>query len=351
MKKQLEENLQHVRKKTISIDELETLLSVRLTYEQFAEIILQLENDTILQMIKSRGRNARKPSLAHSYRINKHALQEDHYKQLQSYRFKYHNLIRLDAYFSLPQTVWEHDKPYLDKINTFIHEYGLPTEYAAAPERSFQLVENEKWIDEEQGKKVLQRIQLWKLMKIIPVIDPLMFAINPNQLTLSNQLHLIVENKTTYHALLPKLTKSNFATLIYGAGMQIEKAIENFHLQYPLPKVNHSFFYFGDIDYAGIAIWHRLYEKIPVKLAKSFYLNCLQKEAVYGKENQLRQEEALQHFVSYFSPSIQQKITETLANKAYFPQEILTTEELQQILLQTDWQQVTLKDGNRNGFN
>lgn len=351
MRKQYEENLQHFRKKTISIDELEGLLPLRLTYEQFAELILQLENETILQMIKSRGRNTRKPSLAHSYRINKHALQQDHYKQLQSYRFIYHNLIRLDAYFSLPQTVWGHDKPYLDKINAFIHEHGLPTEYAAAPERSFQLVGNEKWIDEQQGKSLLQRIQLWELMKIIPVIDPLMFAINPAQLTLSSQLHLIVENKTTYHALLPKLTKSNIATLIYGAGMQIEKTIENFHLQYPFPKVNHSFLYFGDIDYAGIAIWHRLSEKIPVQLAEPFYLNCLQKKAVYGKENQLRQDEALQHFVSYFSHSIQQKITETLANKAYFPQEILRTEELQEILLQTDWQQANLKDGNRNGFN
>src|SRR5690625_919400 len=149
MKEIFKENLLSFRRKTITIDELESLSPEKQTYETFASYVLQFENENILQMIHSKGRNNRNPSLAYHYRINKHQLNRDYHKQLQSYRLKFHHFIDLDAYFKLSEQIWLADVPYLEKINKYIETYGLPIKKVPAPERSFELVGNEKWIEEK----------------------------------------------------------------------------------------------------------------------------------------------------------------------------------------------------------
>src|SRR5699024_7228852 len=252
----LKKNLLQFHRKTISFDELQGLAAKNINYEQFAQAILHLEEAKILQMIQSQGRNNLTPSLAYRYRIHKQVLNKAHYEALTSYRLKFHNAINLDKYFELDASTWQEDLPYLERINNYLEAKGFPKEKVPAPERSFELVANEKWIEEE-GETVLRRIQLWDALKIMPVADPLMFAMNPAQMTAAKANHLIVENKTTYQALLAVLPESTLATLIYGAGNKINKTIENFDHQIPT-EADHRIFYFGDIDREGINIWHRL---------------------------------------------------------------------------------------------
>src|SRR5690625_1532508 len=166
MRKALEQNLVQFKRKTITIDELEEISPRTSSYEQFAELILQLESDNILEMVKAKGRNQRNPSVAYRYRINKHQLKRTFYQLLQTYRFKFHDAIDLDAYFKLDHATWTEDLPYLEKINAYIQQHGFPTEKVPAPERSFELVADEKWI-EQKGSEVLHRINLWDAMKIL----------------------------------------------------------------------------------------------------------------------------------------------------------------------------------------
>lgn len=335
MRDVLEQKLIAFKRKTITIDELEKLLPQLTSYENFAALILQLERDSLLDMIQSKGRNHRQPSLAYHYRINKHQLNRAYYQLLQTYRLKFHDAIDLDAYFKLDQAIWVKDLPYIEKINSYIKNNGFPAEKVPAPERSFELVGDEKWI-EQGGSKVLHRICLWDKMNIFPVSDPLMFAVNPYQIDRETQLHLIVENKTTYQALLPKLPETAFSTLIYGSGEKISKSMENFSTQYPV-KAEHAFLYFGDIDRSGIAIWHHLNNRQKAIPAIPFYAACLDKEAAFGKTNQRLNDSAVTHFLAYFSNEQEQAIRELLEKGAYYPQEVLKTSELQQLWLQTDW--------------
>src|SRR5690625_1097219 len=145
---QLKENLLQFNRKTISIDELEKLAPHNQSYEQFAMNIITLENENILEMIQSKGRNSRKPSLALRYRIRKQSLNEAYFKELQTYRITFHNAINLDAYFKLDTKTWKKDLPYIKKINEYIERHGFPENYVPAPERSFELVGNEKWIEQ-----------------------------------------------------------------------------------------------------------------------------------------------------------------------------------------------------------
>src|SRR5699024_12741454 len=138
---------------------------------------------------------------------------------------------------------------------------------------------------------------------------------------------------TTYQALLPVLPSSTFATLIYGAGNKLVKSIENFHNQYPVDAA-HQFFYFGDLDREGIAIWHRLHQKQTVTLALAFYEACLEKQTVFGKTNQTKNKQAVAAFVAYFPGEKGDRIQAMLEDGAYYPQEVLKTRELQGILLE-----------------
>ncbi|WP_409970911.1 Wadjet anti-phage system protein JetD domain-containing protein [Bacillus sp. Bva_UNVM-123] len=242
------------KKKTIALAELEHMLKPFIhTYEEFANMILTLENEEILTMVKAKGRTNRTPSLAFQYRINKSELASDYHKELQRYRTILHPGINLDDYYCDDLAIWAEHLPFLLKIDEYVKQNGFPKDEVPAPERSFELVGDEKWIIEKGGKAILEKTGLFSAFHIIPVSEPLMFAINPLNIKEEQQYHLIVENKTTYQGLLPALKETHFSTLIYGCGKAVIKSIEQFPMQYPV-LANHQFFYFGDLDKEGISI-------------------------------------------------------------------------------------------------
>ena len=335
--KSIKKQLAVFSRKTIRLDELEDIMKEVLhTYEDFAEAILELEAIGILTMVKSKGRTARVPSLAFLYRINKSHLAESHHKQLQHYRLSLHPLLNLDYYYYQDPSIWDRDLDFIIKLDNYIKTEYLPIEPVPAPERSFELVGDEKWITEKGGKELLERVGLFDRLNIIPVSEPLMFAINPDKVMVPTQYHLIVENKTTYQGLLSALPKTIFTTLIYGAGKAVIKCMEQFPLQYPV-EANHQFYYFGDLDKEGISIWYSLFKKYSIRLALPFYLACLEKEMAKGKEYQKENKEAQDRFLSFFNLEQQQQIHSLLKNGFYHPQETLKTRELQEVWRESNW--------------
>ncbi len=338
MKEELTKRLSQHKKSTLSIDELEHLWIDQLSsYQNFAEWVLHFEEIGVLSMVKSKGRNTRVPSLAYRYRLDKKPLQLVFHQELKQYRLYFHSSIQLDAYFSLDPSVWEEDLPYLERLHQYIIQYGFPSEEVPAPERSVELVGDEKWIEEKKGKSLLERVGVWDKLLIMPVSDPLMFAMNPKQVYKEKQYHLIVENKTTYQGLLDSLTNTSFSTLIYGSGKKIIKSLEQFYRQYPVLEANHTFYYFGDLDHEGISIWYQLHQKVPVIPAFPFYRACLEKADMKGKTNHRKSVEALDTFLSYFSDEEQSRIKGLLDHGGYLAQEVLSTKELQEIWRNSSW--------------
>ena len=99
-----------------------------------------------------------------------------------------------------------------------------------------------------------------------------------------------------------RLTETQFHTLIYGCGNKIVH-IEMFSLQYPVQGRVHEFYYFGDLDYEGIRIWHQLAKKKTIFPALPFYLACLQKEPGKDRVHQQPDQMALAAFLKYFASS------------------------------------------------
>ncbi|QAA21442.1 Wadjet anti-phage system protein JetD domain-containing protein [Sporolactobacillus terrae] len=324
-------------KKTITLDELQQLLNPFFSsYTDFAETVREFERHQVLVMIRASGRTIRIPALANRYRINKSALSGDYHKELQHYRSKLHQAISLDSYYRSDPELWARDLPDLIKVDHYLKNHGFPQEAVPAPERSFELVADEKWIDEKGGRELLEKTGLYARLNILPVSDPLMLAINPRFIHESEQTHLIVENKTTYQGLLPVLKQTRFATLIYGCGKAVIKSIEQFSMQYPV-RAAHRFLYFGDLDREGLSIWYSLNQKQAAEPALPFYEACLKKKAAAGKAYQQARSTAIDAFLTHFPAPEAQQIQRALQNGNYYPQEILKTKELQQIGREADW--------------
>ncbi|WP_010648774.1 Wadjet anti-phage system protein JetD domain-containing protein [Oceanobacillus massiliensis] len=335
--KEMKEALALYPKKTIDINTLQELFSAFFdSYEAFAEEVLALENAGILLMMKSKGRSTRQPSIALHYRIQSATLKKVHHHLLQQYRIQFHSAINLDYYYQHDPKQWHEDLPYLQQIDQYIKRHGFPIEAIPAPERSYEIVGDEKWITEKKGKELLERVQLFNKLQVIPVSEPLQFAINPDKIQHSMQMHLVVENKTTYQGLLPSIKQTSFATLIYGRGKGIIQSMEQFDRQYPV-TASHHFFYFGDIDREGIAIWHSLTKKVEMQLALPFYRACLERQPAQGKDYQRQRLEAEEAFFQGFNKAEQSQLKDLLEAGYYYPQETLKTKELQKIWEGSHW--------------
>lgn len=330
IKSTLVEGIRNCKKSTIDLVELERLFSgERTEYEVFAEAVLRLEQEGVIEAVKSHGRNGKPIQLAYQYRIRKYRLQEEHVKLLHKFTLKLHPLINLDAYYGLGEAVWISDMTYIERVDSYLKQSSLPTREAPAPERSFELVGDEKWITDKGGQALLERLGLWDRLLVIPVSDPLMMAVNPSiPFESERHLHLIVENKTTFQGLLGGLSETSFSTLIYGCGRKIVGNMGMFRLQYPVNSGEHQFIYFGDIDLEGILIWYDLQNKYAVQLALPFYTACMDKPAVRGKENHRWNEMALTTFTSCLPAETAGRLEQFLRDGCYIPQETLKSEEL-----------------------
>ena len=337
MKDRLLSFLHEYKKKTITLGELEKLAGGQIRYEEFAAGLHELVEMGALKAIKGHGMSMKDASLANSYRICKSKLPARHHQEIGDCQFVFDPHIKLEAYYELSASVWAGDRPFIELIDARLKEQGLPLAPATAPERSYQLVGNEKWIDMGDGKAVLERIGLWEAMRVVYQPDPLMLAVNPEVWEREPAMHLVVENKTPFHALLDTLPATSFLSLIYGAGWKIMADIVMLDKQLGLAGRQSSIYYFGDLDYEGISIWYALQGRCAARPAVEFYRALLARPAARGKENQRCNEEALQCFLGFFAPGEQKQIARVLREGGYYPQEGLNRKELDDIWRNTPW--------------
>ncbi|WP_271809776.1 Wadjet anti-phage system protein JetD domain-containing protein [Clostridium beijerinckii] len=319
------EYLKAYKKKTIKLSELEKLPDGSMNYENFEESIKKLVEDDIL--IEKGGKIN---SLVLNYGVNHYELQKAKIDEINNYILKFSKEIDLGEYFKLSEEIFHKDLPFIQIVNDYILSNGFPDNYVTSQERSFNISGDEKWIDEKNGKKLLERIKIWDKLKIVNDSDPLMLAVNQKGFEKSVHYHLIVENKATFLALMDILRETNYTTLIYGCGWKI---ISNYYMidkQLNLKDKN-EFIYFGDMDKEGISIWNSLNEKMKVNIAVDFYKALLKKTYSIGKKNQKRNDDAINNFLSFFTEHEKEVLLNMINDGGYLPQEGLNKEELKRI--------------------
>lgn len=332
----LTEFLSSYKKSKVSILQLADQCP-ELSYEAFAQQILQFEQQQLLVAVKAAGMNGKQPALANAYKINKVLTRQNIRQQVKQLKKTLHPAIWVEYYLTKSLDELEGDLAALQQLNKYLQQSGFPATKALAQERSFEIFNDEKWISDNGGKQFLEKVKVWDVLEIWPIADPVSFAINPARFT--NKVHklLIVENKATFYSLLPALKESEFTALLYGQGNAINGTIQVLPEQLPLDYNNVQFYYFGDLDAEGISIWYSLKQRCNVIIALPFYNACLQKNAAKGKDYQRKNVEAIQAFTRYFTQEEGLRIMEALQNGFYYPQEMLKAEELQRIWRNACW--------------
>lgn len=324
----------------VSLGQLEQAAAGCAEYGQFAAVVQAWADAGILTPVAASGTNQAKPPLALKYRVNKAKLYAGQHEDIRQRQVAVHSVIQLDGYFKHDAALWQQDKPWIDRLNAYLIKNGLPEHSASVWERSYEIAGDEKWISEGGGYAFLQRVAVYDKLKIVDIAEPLMFALNPARIGDQTCLHLVVENKTTYSILAEVLPQTDFLTIIYGAGKDCISGIGQLERQLHLADRVHKLFYFGDLDFEGISIWHMVNNRRPAQPATVFYQALLAKPFTLGKQNQRQEAAACHDFLSYFAPAEQDKLRGLLACAGYYPQEALSAAQLTEIVRQTPWKSI-----------
>lgn len=312
-------------------------------YSQLCDYIYaQVENGS-LKPVKASKTNGKKPALYREYwLITPYA--EDTASHVDELKYQLSVEISTDYYLRHLEQ-YRADRVWVLKLNQYLMQrHDLNNEPAVSMnERSFQVWGREKFLQHEQGRKILKRCGIdVSQLSFYETSEPLAYYSHDRH---TPQNLLILENKDTFYSMRRHLLSGQdtifeipFGTLIYGAGKGILRSFQDFSFcvePYMQEKANRMY-YFGDLDYEGIGIYERLAESFQTECHMEpftkAYEKMLEKAAAYDelpltKEKQNRNLSGC--FFQYFSDEIVCRMEKILEDGRYIPQEILNITDFQ----------------------
>lgn len=341
MRELLEQYWQQLKRKRFKTAELERFVRESMGqaygkqggYASFAQAVEQAVKEGRLKPVRSSRHNGMNPPLYNAY----HVVQAE--KTVQAHLLvRYHPKLRMSAYARCPDE-YARDEPYLQQLDRFFREGGARAPVVSANERSFALFGDEKWLTSDEGQRVLRRVGLTLAdLRCEVTYEP--FFYYQRQLAEGDPHNvLIVENKDTFFSFKTLFQEGvyrwadvPFALLIYGEGRKIERSF-SFVWELGLPVSQTQFYYFGDLDPEGVAIWYRLSrkgqqgaypERVVIRPFSFFYeqlVNQWADRAPRQRHAQRGDREAVDAFLRHLSPAAAARIRVLFSEGRYLPQE------------------------------
>ncbi|MDV3426496.1 MAG: DUF2220 family protein [Bacillota bacterium] len=318
-------------KKILTLSEIQRYFNID-DYIKLTEFINSLINEGILCVVKTSGLNGMNPPLYNKYRA---ADKKENLDSILS-EINYNFPIEFQREYYLNNIKkYMLDKVYLEKLILFYRE---KRESLMMPmsinERSFAIWGEEKFLKDGRGQSILKNIGISiDALNIYRTPEPFVyFSLNKSK----NQVVLIIENKDTWYTLRKLMIegKNTFLgeridTIIYGAGKNIEKSLEEYEYTVEKYLLNPAeVYYFGDLDFEGIAIYERVNKKYRNKLNIQLYKSGYQAMIMLSRKVQLSKCSEKQNknigevFLSDMEP-YRSEILSILRGGFYIPQEIV----------------------------
>lgn len=311
------------------------------SYEELYRYILeQMESSRLKPVIASKT-NGKKPALYNSYWLLDEP--KDYTSLMEELNYQIIPAISVDYYLkNLAQ--YEQDRKWVLLLNDYLKNKRKKLEQPESlNERSFEIWQREKFLREEQGRKILSRCKIDpKMLNVYDTAEP--FACYTHTRNTPQNI-LILENKDTFYSMRKHLLEGKvtilgcrFGTLIYGGGKRILKSFQDFALSAEpyLQQKENRMYYFGDLDYEGIGIYEKLAEQFSgsgqIEPFIPGYLEMIRKyedqklKLPQTKEKQNRNISGL--FYTFFNEGQQGQMAEILGKGLYIPQEILNIHDL-----------------------
>lgn len=326
--------------KRICLNDIESRYKLQ-SYKELYDKVLSLIQNEKIKPVKASGKNGKKPALYNEYWIMN--AQEDNSEEIEELSYLFVPMISTHYYLNHIQQYRE-DRTWVLLLNQYLKtnrsELQIPK---SMNERSFEIWHREKFLKEEQGKKILKRCGIsLEALNLYETTEPLAYYVQTREIP---QNMLIVENKDTFYSMRRRLLSGNslilgknIGTLIYGAGKGIFRSFQDFSLctePYMREREN-VIYYFGDMDYEGIAIYESLAalfdKECKIEVFKEGYLKMLEKAEVIGEEQlpamKLGQNQNIgTRFWDSFPKDRAVRMQKLLKNERYIPQEILSIED------------------------
>ncbi len=312
----------------------------------YRRIMEQIEAG-ILKPVKASGTNGKKPALYLEYWIQAVQPEEEQLQRelLEELQYRLIPTISLD-YYQKHLDSYRQDRQWVQMLNEYLKEKkGKQTAPISLNERSFEIWKREKFLQKEQGRKILKRCGMAvEDLQIYETSEPLAYYVHTRN---TPQNILIIENKDTFYSMRRALLEGQetilgkaFGTLVYGAGKGILRSFQDFTLCVEpfMQQKDNRLYYFGDLDYEGILIFERLAESFQgyqeIFPFTEAYNRMMEKAGEWErlpdtKDGQNRN--IGRRFFQYFHSQQEEGMMQLLESGKYIPQEILNIKDYQNI--------------------
>ena len=328
--------------KRISLHEIEKQYKIQQYNDLYGKVLELIENERI-KPVKASGRNGKRPALYKEYWVIEQS--EDNTLYVEELSYQLVPMISTQYYLKHIQQ-YKEDREWVLQLNQYLRNNRAALQITESMnDRSFEIWHREKFLKEEQGKKILKRCGMsLEQLNLYDTTEPLAYYVHTKS---TPQNMLIVENKDTFYSMRRHLLSGedsicgcHIGTIIYGAGKGILRSFQDFSLcaEPYMREMENALYYFGDLDYEGIIIYESLAEmfqgECKIQPFTSGYVEMLYKAQKIGIE-QLPSMKTGQNqnihgeFWDYFSKKDIETIQAILQIGRYIPQEILTIEDFQ----------------------
>ena len=358
--------------KRISLEKIESQYKIT-SYQKLHKKVMELMEEEKIKPVKASGTNGKKPALYKEYWIIE--TPKDNSSLIEELSYMYVPSISTDYYLKHFEQ-YRKDRSWVILLNQYLktnrEELKTPQ---SINERSFAIWKREKFLKEEQGKKILKRCGIsMEMLNLYETTEPLSYYVYTREVP---QNMLIAENKDTFYSMRRHLMseesreffcikgrnqmflKNDYAfpdggkvsmpegktilgmpvgTLIYGAGKGILRSFEDFNLcaEPYMRAAENKIYYFGDLDYEGIGIYEKLatfFENhCTIRPFREAYLKMIEKANEIGIESMPlmkagQNQNIGEKFWSFFEKQDVEKMQKLLQQGRYIPQEILSVRD------------------------
>lgn len=324
------------RKKTISLEELKSIMKIGLMEENRAyELISSLLSKGIIAPVKSSGKNGNlRYPLYKKYRI---LLKEVADKETIDDIKKLHPLLLKSGYLTANPLEFQRNRSIIKCLSSYFFG-NMDDTFISRKERSFEIFRHEKILDDSLVKKLLRKLQISELDLRFYDTPEYCFhdyiPVRKAHLTL-----LICENKDIWFNIRRLMfedgTRSvlgvNIDGVVYGEGNKVSEktgALSEYVKFMDIPDI--KFLYWGDIDREGFDIFRRTKEANKL-LNISMFIPGYRKmiELAKGKDpedspSSKKQGVKFDDLLRGFSHEEQEFLRNIFDNNKLIPQEIIS---------------------------
>ena len=332
--------LQSWKKKTISKSELESLLHTNSDAE-LCNLVSDAVDKGLLSPVKTSGTNGNRAYPIYlKYRIT---IAEDYTEALSAILLLHPAIIKSGYLQAKPELYLKYETQF-QKLNHYLFQTQTTT-FVSKKERSFAIFDEEKQLDDNSFRGLLERLGL--TAEVLRYYDTPEYCFNDYIPERKAQMTLLIcENKDIWFNIRRRMYEDSARDIfgvridgvVYGSGNKIsEHGALSAYTQF-MGADSVRYYYWGDIDRAGLNIFMSLVKNNPqldIQLFTPAYEKMLQlaeMRNIPDSSDHRERNRNYEHIYGCFSEELRHRLSDYIDVNKRIPQEIINYEELLEVM-------------------